>query len=47
MKYKNVNIPFPLDLYNQVKQAADKDSRSMAGWIKLTLEREATKQLKK
>ena len=47
MTHKTINIPFPIDLYNLVKRASSKDSRSLAGWIKVTLERAANKELNK
>ena len=45
MPYKTLTLPLNQGLYILIKEAADKDSRSMSSWIKLVLAEEAKKQL--
>jgi hypothetical protein len=39
------NIPVPHELNELIKQAAALDNRSVSSWARLTLEKEARKQL--
>jgi hypothetical protein len=45
MPYKTLTMPLDQELYELIKSASDKDSRSMSSWIKLVLAEEAKKQL--
>ena len=47
MAYKTLTHPLTKELYELIKQASDKDNRSMASWIRINLKESATKQLKK